>query len=85
MDDLRSNIEDDPNQKKIEKINDYKERMANKSRRLAKINKRMIKTMKIKDDSMNFNKCMMERSGNISNKAECTIGETMGNGNMFET
>jgi len=56
-----------PNKRKIEKINDYKERMAVKKKRLAQINKRLIKNMKKKETERTNVRNFLERSGNISN------------------
>jgi hypothetical protein len=58
--------------------------MAIKQKRLAQINKRMMKNMKKKENEQRNTKNMLERSGNISNMADYIIGETMGN-QMLET
>jgi hypothetical protein len=58
---------DEPNKRKIEKINDYKERMAIKQKRLAQINKRLVKNMKKKDAEKTNVRNFLDRSGNISN------------------
>lgn len=62
------------------------QKFEDKQKRLAQINKRMMRNMHKRDvNKKEFVKSMLEKSGNISNQAEYQVGETLGNVNYLET